>query len=54
MSCAMIYWGSQFGRFEEVFLHFGAVVDTRSLHGKIIGVSPAEARLSLFAPSAIH
>ena len=37
MSCAMIYWGSQYERFERVFFRFGAVVDLRHLHGKLIG-----------------
>jgi hypothetical protein len=31
MSCAMIYWGSNYDRFEQVFTRFGAVVDTRRL-----------------------
>ena len=34
MSCAMIYWGKDYERFEEVFMPFGAVVGTRHLHGK--------------------
>ena len=29
MSCAMVYWGSYFERFHEVFVPFGAVVDVR-------------------------
>ncbi|MCY4094274.1 MAG: DNA N-6-adenine-methyltransferase [Gammaproteobacteria bacterium] len=37
MSCAMIYWGVNYKRFEEVFLRFGAVVDLRHLKGKRIG-----------------
>jgi hypothetical protein len=37
MACAMIYWGCNYERFEEIFLRFGAVVDTRSLRNKIIG-----------------
>ncbi|MCK4300839.1 MAG: hypothetical protein KAX80_14955, partial [Planctomycetes bacterium] len=37
MSCAMVYWGNQHKRFEEVFLRFGAVVDLRHLHGKDVG-----------------
>ena len=36
MSCALIYWGDRFTRFKEVFLDFGAVVDTRSLKNEII------------------
>jgi hypothetical protein len=48
MSCAMVYWGSNFARFDDVFLKFGAVVDLRDLHGKTIGVSPADAPMALF------
>lgn len=46
MSCAMIYWGPQYERFEEAFIRFGAVVDVRHLHGKEVGVGE---HLSLFA-----
>jgi hypothetical protein len=49
MSCAMIYWGRHFSRFEEVFLPFGAVVDLRRLHGKALGVSEEAGRMLLFA-----
>lgn len=38
MSCAMIYWGTRYERFEETFTLFGAVVDVRHLHGKSIGI----------------
>jgi hypothetical protein len=38
MSCAMVYWGPDYDRFEEVFIRFGAVVDVRHLHGKPVGV----------------
>ena len=38
MSCAMIYWGIHYERFEETFTLFGAVVDVRHLHGKHIGI----------------
>jgi len=48
MSCAMIYWGSHFRRFEEVFLPFGAVVDIRALHDKAIGVAPGNEPMALF------
>jgi len=37
MSCAMIYWNGNIDRFTEVFLEHGAVVDLRTLQGKIIG-----------------
>jgi hypothetical protein len=37
MSCAMVYWGKDDKRFFEVFIKFGAVVDLRPLHHKLIG-----------------
>lgn len=37
MSCAMIYWGERYQKFERIFLQFGAVVDLRHLHGKCAG-----------------
>ena len=37
MSCAMVYWGTRYQRFEHLFLKFGACVDVRHLHGKNIG-----------------
>lgn len=37
MSCAMIYWGSHFRRFDEVFSAFGAVVDVSRLRGRSLG-----------------
>lgn len=49
MSCAMVYWGENVSRFEEVFSPHGAVVDLRGLQGKIIGVSRDEAKSLLFA-----
>jgi hypothetical protein len=33
----MVYWGGDFGRFEQVFLEHGAVVDLRPLRKKAIG-----------------
>lgn len=41
MACAMVYWGNQYERFEEIFLKFGAVVDVRHLHKKDVGVGEA-------------
>jgi hypothetical protein len=38
MSCAMIYWGAHYERFEKIFIRFGAVVDVRHLHDKEVGV----------------
>lgn len=37
MSCAMIYWGSEYERFEEIFIRFGAVVKLQHLHGRPVG-----------------
>ena len=37
MSCAMVYWGQRYDHFEEIFLPFGAVVNLKHLHGKLIG-----------------
>ncbi len=45
MSCAMVYWGPQYERFEKTFVRFGAVVDVRHLHEKDVGVGEF---LSLF------
>lgn len=53
MSCAMVYWGEHVTRFEEVFVHHGAVVDLRGLQGKIIGFSPDDARSLLFSNGAV-
>lgn len=39
MSCAMIYWGKQFDRFQEIFMPFGAVVSLQGLMGKRIGTA---------------
>jgi len=47
MSCAMVYWGRFFDRFDKVFTEFGAVVDLRPLSGKRMGESarPSQPRL---------
>lgn len=34
MACAIIYWGKESGRFNNVFSNFGAVADIRALIGK--------------------
>lgn len=38
MSCAMVYWGARYERFQETFVRFGAVVDVRHLHGQLVGL----------------
>lgn len=37
MACAMVYWGSFFQRFFDVFIAFGAVVDVRPLQEVAVG-----------------
>lgn len=37
MSCAMVYWGNNFDRFFEVFIHYGAVVNITNLQGLTMG-----------------
>lgn len=34
MSCAMVYWGAQYRRFETIFGRFGAVTDVRNVREK--------------------
>lgn len=36
MSCAMVYWGSSFRRFFDVFIAHGAVIDVKPLKGRAI------------------
>lgn len=45
MSCAMVYWGLEYQRFEKLFIQFGATVDLRHLQGKVVG---AHEHLPLF------
>ncbi|MCY4652316.1 MAG: DNA N-6-adenine-methyltransferase [Dehalococcoidia bacterium] len=37
MACSMIYWGDNYQSFFDIFIEFGAVVDLRNLHRKMIG-----------------
>ena len=37
MACAMVYWGRDFDRFDEIFTPFGNVADIRGLLGKPTG-----------------
>lgn len=53
MSCAMIYWGRDVDRFEDVFSRFGAVIDIRALHGKMIGLPREMARTMLFPDDSV-
>ena len=48
MSCAMVYWGCNYSRFEGEFIRFGAVVDLEHLHGRPVGMKQADTTASLF------
>ena len=48
MACAMIYWGSNFERYQDVFLHYGAVVDLRILQGVSIGSDKSKLQQEMF------
>ena len=43
MSCAMVYWGKIYRKFEDEFLQYGAVVDLRRIRGKQIGYCESNA-----------
>lgn len=45
MACAMVYWGDEPGRFYEVFINHGAVLELTSLHGELIGKERLEPTL---------
>ena len=47
MSCAMVYWGSRYPRFLDVFSSFGAVVDLRPLMGRRFGECSENHQLEL-------
>ena len=47
MSCAMIYWGSNFQRFFDIFIKYGAVIDIQNLQ-EIKSDHKKEVALQLF------
>jgi len=47
MSCAMIYWGGDFDKFQSIFRRFGAVVDLRPLKGQKFGEDSENGQLEL-------
>lgn len=47
MACSMIYWGTNYEKFYDVFIEHGAVVDIRNLIGEAIGKD--RKNLKLFA-----
>ena len=54
MSCAMVYWGPDYERFEEIFIRFGAVVYVRHLHGKPVGMGELESDIESRNERAAH
>ena len=54
MSCAMIYWGNEFERFDAIFAKYGAVVDLSPLFGKQFGEYSENGRLDFGQRPAIR
>lgn len=51
MSCAMIYWGTDYRRFFKIFRQFGAVVNLAELKSVKLGVVNGDMRFELVAAS---
>lgn len=51
MACAMVYWGSRYKRFEEIFLRYGAVVPLSHFFYRKIGIMRPPAK---FAIKPVH
>lgn len=47
MSCSIIYWGSNYEKFFNTFIEFGAVVDISNLHSEEIGINRKYLKLEL-------
>lgn len=47
MSCSIIYWGSNYEKFFNTFIEFGAVVDISNLHTEEIGINRKYLKLEL-------
>ncbi|MBI9036878.1 MAG: hypothetical protein JEY97_01980 [Bacteroidales bacterium] len=45
MACAMIYWGSNYNKFYDMFIEFGAVVDISNLQYTEIGTTRKNMKL---------
>ena len=54
MSCAMIYWGSDFDKFRSVFGKFGAVLDLRPLKGTRFGEVFENGQLDLIVNEEVN
>ena len=48
MACAMVYWGSNYEKFFEIFIEVGAVVDLRPLRGVRTGKANRLVQPTLF------
>ena len=49
MSCAMIYWGKDFSRFQKVFREFGAVVNLTEMIDQREAILPANGQAELIS-----
>jgi hypothetical protein len=47
MSCSIIYWGSNYKKFFNTFIEFGAVVDITNLQSEEIGINRKYLKLEL-------
>ncbi|MEA2061383.1 MAG: DNA N-6-adenine-methyltransferase [Thermodesulfobacteriota bacterium] len=48
MACAMIYWGENYDKFYDIFIHHGAVIDISNLQGEEIGATRNQLKLFAF------
>ncbi len=46
MACAMVYWGSEYDKFYDVFIEYGAVIDLSALQGEEIGTTRNQVKLA--------
>ncbi len=48
MACCMVYWGTHYSRFQDVFMRFGAVVDLQPQCGMHFGPKDTRSQMTLF------
>ena len=48
MACCMVYWGIEYGEFQNVFSQYGATVDLRPQKGLELGPQDLRAQTTLF------
>lgn len=46
MACAMVYWGTHYDDFYDIFINYGAVVDISHLQGEKIGATRNQMQLA--------